>query len=193
MKRIQNISRFLLVVFNVLLIGLPLTNFLIWSCIDSSFLKNLFQSSFFQMTTLLHPISTPEGLIKVDQVPWTLTTKLIALLSNMIRILPLVVSLICLKSIFKNYREGEIFNPANAKQYGKIGFTFFLDAVIAQPISQLIMVLAVTLSNPPGHRYISLSFGTPNLEVVFFGLLVMVISWVMLEGSRLQEEQRFTV
>ena len=55
------------------------------------------------------------------------------------------------------------------------------------------MILMATLSNPPGHRYISLNFGTPNLEVLFWGMLVIVISWIMAEGYKLQKDQDLTI
>ena len=55
------------------------------------------------------------------------------------------------------------------------------------------MVLTATLSNPPGHRFISVSLGTPNFEAIFLGLLLVVISLVMQEAQALQEENQLTV
>ena len=57
----------------------------------------------------------------------------------------------------------------------------------------MLIILMATLSNPPGHRYISLNFGTPNLEVLFWGMLVIVISWIMAEGYKLQKDQDLTI
>lgn len=47
--------------------------------------------------------------------------------------------------------------------------------------------------NPPGHRYLSISFGTPNLSSLFYGVLVIVVSWVMREASELHDEHTFTI
>ena len=97
------------------------------------------------------------------------------------------------KVIFSNYKIGEIFNLDNAKYYNFLGWMFFIHAVIAKPISEGLMVLAVTLANPVGERYISISFGTPNLASIFYGIIVLVVSWVMLEAAKIKEEQSLII
>lgn len=160
----------------------------LWHFIDNHTIQSLINTGFLQP-----PVSTPEGYVNLSHVQWTFFTKIMGLISQSIGLLPLFLSLFILKSIFQNYQNGEIFNASNARHYKKLGWLFFLDALIAQPLSGLMMVAAVTFSNPPGHRYLSLSFGTLNLEALFCGMLVIVISWVMLEASKLSEEQKFTI
>jgi hypothetical protein len=108
-------------------------------------------------------------------------------------LLPFLLSLLVLKSIFKNYQQGEIFSTANALHYKKLGWLFFLDALLIKSLSNTLLVLAVTLTNPPGHRWITISYGTPNLKALFCGMLVIIISWVMLEASKLHDDQQFTI
>ncbi len=86
-----------------------------------------------------------------------------------------------------------IFSTTNAILYKKLGWLFFWDALLIHSLSHTLMVLAVTLTNPPGHRWISVQFGTPNLEALFCGVLLIVISWVMHEASKLHDEQKFTI
>lgn len=174
-------------VFNVLLVVLPLSA-LIWFFIDTPFIKDLLSQDL-----LLKPISTPEGHVNMAYITWTSTSKTIAFMSDIVGLLPLFLSLFSLKLIFKNYRRGEIFTSHNAKSYGKLGFLLFLDALITKPVSDSLMIIGVTFANPPGHRYLTLGFGTLNIQVLFCGIIVMVVSWIMLEASKLQDDQKYTV
>ncbi|HQS84039.1 MAG: hypothetical protein B7Y25_06520 [Alphaproteobacteria bacterium 16-39-46] len=188
MNRIQKISTYLLAIFNLLLWTLPLSSMLLWFFIDTSPVRNLLARGIF-----LNPVQTPEGLINLAYQNWTPLSKTIGFIGSVIDCLPLFLSLFVLKSIFKNYQKGEIFISQNALYYKRLGIFFFLDALLAKPLSGMLQVLAVTCSNEPGHRYITFSLGTPNLEDLFCGLLIIVISWVMLEASKLQDDQKFTI
>jgi hypothetical protein len=134
-----------------------------------------------------------EGYVNLSNAPWTPVTKLMGFFGTCLELLPLYFSLFLLRSIFQNYQRGNIFIAGNAYYYGRLGGLLFLKALIFQPLAHMLMVLAVTFTNSPGHRYISLSFGTPNLQALFSGMLVMVISWIMLEASKMHDEHRFTV
>ena len=188
MTRIQKVSSYLLILFNLLLIVLPLFIVSLWLFIDTApFKQALSQGLFFDL------IKTPEGPINLSQVKWTPMTKLMGFIASLVGLCPLLLGLFILKPVFQNYGKGEIFNIFNARHYTYLGWIFFLNALITVPLSDMLMTLAVTLSNPPGHRFISIGFGTPNLEALFCGALVIVISWVMLEGHKLQEEQKLIV
>ena len=188
MNHIQKASSILLVVFNCLLVATPCGIALLWLCIEAGWVKELLSQGI-----LMKTVSTPEGLVNLSQVKWTFLSKSISCLGHSLGLLPLFLGFLLLKSVFKNYQIGNIFSVANAKNYGKLGLLLFLDALLTTPLSQMLMTLGVTISNPPGHRFVSLSFGTLNLEILFCGALVMVISWVMMEGSRINEDNRLTV
>ncbi len=81
----------------------------------------------------------------------------------------------------------------NAQCYYQIGKLLFFDALLAQPISGCLWVMAVTLSNPVGSRYFCIYLGTPNIMALLMGLLVILISWVMIEGSKIHDEQQLTI
>lgn len=187
MDRIQKVSSYILVAFTVLLIGLPLVEVLKWLYIETEFVKNVPWPGF------LGVIPTPEGPVDLRNVPWTTVSKSIGFLASLIGLLPMYGGLFLLKSIFKNYQKGDIFIGDNARSYRLVGWMFILNAFLIKPLNDGLMVLSVTLSNPPGHRMISFGFGTPNLEAIFCGFVVIVISWVMLEASRLREEQEYTI
>ena len=188
MKQIQKVSSYLLTTFNVLLVALPLCDIIQWFFIDTGTIKNLLAQGIVGKS-----VQTPEGYVNLSTVQWTPFSKTLGFSADILGLLPFVLSLFGLKSIFRNYQKGEIFSTANARHYKYLGWIFFFDALLIKSLSDMFTVLAVTLTNPPGHRYISLSFGTPNMKALFCGILVIVMSWVMLEASRLHDDQKFTI
>ncbi|MBS0186168.1 MAG: DUF2975 domain-containing protein [Proteobacteria bacterium] len=188
MNRIQRMSTYLLVVFNFLLWLLPVSSLFFWFFVDTPFLRDLVVRGI-----IATPIQTPEGLISLADLHWTPLSKTLGFVGSALSILPLFLGLFVLKSIFKNYQKGEVFITQNALYYKRLGILFFLDALLAKPLSGVFEILAVTCANEPGHQYITLSFGTPSIDSLFCGLLVIVISWVMVEASKLQDDQKFTI
>lgn len=188
MDRIQKVSSYLVIMFNILLVLIPVTLLILWLYIDIDPIKNAITAGL-----LFGPVETPEGIVNLGMISWDPLSKFIGIMASLLGILPILLGLIILKTIFQNYRRGEIFNITNARQYKYLGYLLFLDALVTKPLSGLLQVLAITLTNSPGHRYLSIGFGTPNLEALFCGVLVIVISWVMVEGYKLQEDQKFII
>lgn len=188
MDRIQKVSSYLLATFNILLVVLPLSLLILWLFIDHDPIKQAIAEGLF-----FEPVHTPEGVINLAMIKWDPFAKFIGFVGSLVGILPILLGLFILKTVFRNYRKGEIFNITNARQYKYLGYLFFLSGLITTPLSSMLQVLAVTLTYPPGHRWITIGFGTPNMVTLFCGVLVLVISWVMVEGYKLQEEQKLIV
>lgn len=188
MDRIQKVSSYLLIIFNILLVFIPLSLLLLWLYIDYGPIKEAIEHGVF-----FEPVHAPRGVINLAKLPWDPLTKFIGFMGNLVGILPILLGLIILKSIFRNYRKGEIFNITNARQYKYLGYLFFLNGLITSPLSHMLKILAVTLTYPTGPRTIVIGFGTPTFESIFCGVLVLVISWVMVEGYKLQEDQKFII
>lgn len=191
MTQIQKVSSHFLNGFNVLLMGIPLLVAIQWVFIKT---KTMDVGGFINFFGLLERvIETPEGPANLSTLQWTPFLKLLGMGADILGLLPFLLSLFVLKALFRNYQAGEIFSPINANHYKKLGWLFFLDALLVKSLSHSLMVLAVTLTYPPGHRYLVLSYGIPNLKALFCGVLVLVISWVMGEASKLHDEHRFTI
>jgi hypothetical protein len=188
MEKIQRVSRLILKALNVLLIASPICFVTFWAFIDHPYLKGLLQQGL-----LSNPIDTPEGAVNLGEVDWTVLGKCMGILGDGLALIITLLGLFTLNGLFKNYQKGYIFSLDNTQKYKFLGWLFFLKGLVVIPFSQMFMVLAVSLSNPPGHRYITLSFGTPNLEALFCGTLIIVISWVMSEGYKLQEDHQLTI
>ena len=191
MSWIQKISSYLLMVFNVLIVVIPLFLTVQWIFISlkTADISNVI--NFFGM--LEKTIQTPEGYVNLSTVPWIPMLKLLGFCADLIGALPFLISLFFLKRLFAHYRDGEIFTRMNALLYRKLGLLYLMDALFIKSFSQTLMILAVTMTNPPGHRYLSIAFGTPNLSSLFYGALVIIVSKVMLEASKLHDEHKFTI
>ena len=188
MQRIKTISMYMCALLNILLIALPILTVTQWLLLDwAPFKKLVIEGVFF------NPIQTYEGPVNVGTISLTGLTKSIGILTSVLCTVPTWLGLFFLRVAFNNYKQGQIFVFENAKAYQKLGWLFFLNALLIQPLAGLGMTLVATLSNPPGHRYITLTFGTPNLETIFCGVILIIISWVMIEGHRLQSEQELTI
>jgi hypothetical protein len=189
MDKIKQLSSFLIKIFNLLLVIIPVWIAMQWVFIDwFPFIKGLVAEGI-----LGSPIQTPEGAINLSQTKLNLLSRIVGLIGSTIGSLPLFLGLLILKGLFKNYQRGAIFVAENAQKYKYLGWLFFLEGLLIKSLSDMLVVLAVTLSNPPGHRFLTIGFGTPNLEDLFCGLLVIVISWIMAEGHKIQEDQQFTI
>lgn len=192
MNRIQKISSYLLVVFGVLLIAVPSIYIIQWAFIGTK-TSDLPAGIINFLEMFEQIIRTPEGYVNLRNVSWIPSLKLLGFIADIIGLLPFLISLFILKDIFKNYQKGAVFSIRNPILYRRLGILFLADAVIIEPLSHTLMVIAVTFTSPPGHRYITVGFGTPNLTALFYGILIIIVSWVMLEASKLHDEQKFTI
>ena len=94
--------------------------------------------------------------------------------------------------LFHLYENLEIFSNRNVVCLRNLGRILIL-WVIAQLIYVPLISIVVTFQNPPGERSIAVSLGSADLTALIVGVTLLIISWVMDEGRRLEEEQRYTV
>lgn len=182
MSRIQKISSYLVRTISALLIIFSLFFVVRWIYIITK-----------TTDPFLTYIKPSEELINLSTVAWTPILMLLGFTADIISFLPIFISTFILRSIFKNYQKREVFSVRNAILYRRLGVVFLLEGLLTKSLSETLMGLAITLNNPPGHRYLTVSFGTQNLTILFYGIIVIMISWVMLEASRLHDEQKFII
>jgi hypothetical protein len=191
MNKIQKISSYIVLILKILMIFFPCFIILTWFFISNKPTQGSLITGFF--ATLENTIHTPHGAIDLHTVAWTPMLKLLGCCADVIGNLPFLVSLFFLKALFSHYQKGDIFSQRNPILYRYLGALYVADALFIKSLSQTLMGLAVTLTYPPGHRYLTISLGTPNLSSLFYGMLVIIVSWVMLEASKLHDEHKFTI
>ena len=188
MERIQKVSQFFLVFFKFLFVFLPLLAIFKWV-----FMSSAIMHSGFAQHLLIMPFYTPSGSVYLPDIAWSPLTRLIGLSAYLLALIPLLTSLFALIHIFKNYSMAKIFNIDNARYFRLIGWMFILDGILVKSLVDGLMTIAVSLNNPPGERYITLQFDSLNVESIFCGAVVIIVSWVMLEASKIHEEHQYTV
>jgi len=118
--------------------------------------------------------------------------RLLGFLATMIPCGVLLYALTRLRRLFALYRKGIIFDRQNVACYRDLGKALLCwsgAAFVQTPLLSMI----ITLPNPPGTRLLMLGVGSGELDCLFLGGLVLLVSWVMDEGRRLDEEQALTV
>ena len=89
--------------------------------------------------------------------------------------------------LFGDYADGRIFTPAAIGRLGRLARGVLLLAALQPPLHTL-HVLVLTMHNPPGHRLLSLGVSSGELALAFVGGLLLAVSWVMQEASRIATE-----
>ena len=120
------------------------------------------------------------------------TIKFLAFLVNMIPISIHMLVLFFLALLFMQYEQLQIFSEKSVKTIRKVGYTLLLGQCL-HPIYLGLLSLVLTISNPPGHRTITVGLGNDQLTLVVVALIIILISWIMEEGRKMHEEQEATV
>ncbi len=114
----------------------------------------------------------------------------------LIQALPMFINLFilyCLIRLFRLYEERVFFEMDNVRYIKRIGFALLIGQLLINPITEFLLSFAMTFHNPPGHRIAFVSFSGTNAGIVMASILIILISWIMSEGHKLNEEQQYTV
>jgi hypothetical protein len=190
MSRIQTISTYFFYLFSGLLVLSPLMTIFLWAF----------------MNDLPHDILTPylecaifmkspgaKVFNVLDKLPLALEHRLVALGGALFSQLPLYLGYFVLRRLFSLYRTGLIFGASTVLCYRRLGFLMIAASAFFIPLGEGISMMALSLSNPPGSRVFGIGFGTPGLEMILMGLIIIVISWIMDEGRKIEEERSYIV
>jgi len=182
-NKIRKTSQFVRAFAIAIMIGLPLMMVWYWSNPFNAMTGNLTVS--FNADMRLVDTLIAEGYL----TPETLTLKL-KVLGFLISGLPMALFLF---SIFQVYRlmgyfsEGLYITTETVKalKLASLGLLLFAPVSI---LSEPLLALALTLSNPPGQRLLSIGFGSAEIVALFLGVsLLMVTRAFNVEKERAEE------
>ena len=108
-----------------------------------------------------------------------------------ISMLPAGVTLFALarlRRLFGLYAEGVIFGVENSRCLRHFALAV-IGLALLHPFAVALLSVALTWSNPPGQRMLTLEFGSTQFGVVFVGAVFLVIAWIMELGRELAEDQ----
>ena len=185
MNRIYIVSNCLCYIFTSLLVIMPFLLILQWS--TPSWLP-----SFFYPQPDNPIINNCNDATKNIQ-NWSYLTKLTGFTGDLLGYFPVFMGLLIMIKIMKKYKKREIFTQENALLYKKLGVLIFIYALLCNPLNGMMYTLAATWNNPPGTRILAFEYSGFNATALICGGVIFLISWVMHEASRLQDEQDLTV
>jgi hypothetical protein len=181
MNKIKHVSFFFRIFFQTVFIITPIALIITWIKIPEPLL-------------LLNGIKI--SMIQTDEYPilhiLTLNTRFLGFLLSLIPTSVELVILYFLIRLFRLYESGIVFTMANVLYIRNIAYALLIGQLI-HPIYEGLMGLILTWGNPPGHRFASVSFSEANIGIILMAFFVILISWIMAEGSQLAEEQKLTI
>lgn len=184
MDKIKKFSRFFRILFQFFFILLPIIYIGFWG--GYSFWHANFPNWFGFFSTyfiphsveILHQVSGKEAFY--------------AFLAGILPTAVIMFLLFFLIKLFKLYEQGEIFSRSNVKVIRNIGIMMLIEQFVGL-IHEPLMGLILTIHNPPGHRLASVSFDNYNVNYIITAVMIILVSWIMNEAAKLQEEQKLTV
>lgn len=184
MYKIKQVSRFFRVLFQIYLIAAPL--FLAYGWIHAP-----------------HGFNTPFGPMDFSNIPQSYAHNIFHKLTSTEKFLGFIISLVpmgislfvtyTLIKLFKLYEKGEIFSLTNVNYIRHVGYGLLASQLI-NPIYEPLLGLILTYKNRPEHSaFMQITLSQTSCIIMLMAFLVILISWIMIEGCRLREEQQLTI
>jgi Protein of unknown function (DUF2975) len=183
MNRIKSVSKFFRIIFQIFLVCAPIALAISWYHAPDS-------------------VVMLQGIVHMDSIPQNYTKQILHTLSAgekftgfLVSLVPCAIYLFMLYSLiklFQVYESGVIFSVEIVKRIRNIGYALLAGQAV-DPFYQAVMGVVLTLNNPKGHRLASVTLDQTNIGILLTALLVILISWIMMEGCKLNEEQQLTI
>jgi len=173
-NRIQRVSRTFRRLLTVLIFCVPVITLMYW--LFFNFLP-------FGFTAEL-PVAINQTL--------PLKTLLLAFLASLIPVSVAIYGMVNLQKLFKLYEKAIVFSEQNVKCFRHLGYALIY-WVFANLIFTLLISIVLTFNNAPGERMMVAQFGVSEIGTLIIGAVIILVSWVMNEAEKLEDEQAHTV
>ena len=91
------------------------------------------------------------------------------------------------RALFLKFADGQVFTLASARLLRNFAGSVLAQAILG-PLSSTALMLAFTLSNPPGNRQLVITLSSHDYLALIVGGVLLAVSWVMVEATRLADE-----
>jgi len=195
MEKIQRVSLFFRLIFQMVFIALPVLLIVSWWYAPNELL--LF-SGIIKQNAIPAPyngmhVFTQQGISEKAILHTLLFRE--KMLGCLVSVIPMMVKMFILYTLIKLfglYVKRKIFSIYHVKLIRNIGYALLIGQII-EPFYQFIMGIVLTMNNPPHHRYASITLDQTNIGILLTALLIILISWIMAEGCKLHDEQQLTI
>ena len=105
-----------------------------------------------------------------------------------------ITVLIChqLAKLFRLYEQGYLFEEENINLIKSISIYMIIGQLV-QLIYQPLMTIVLTINNPVGERFASITFGTTNLATLITAFIILIASWIVKEAQQLKSDVQLTI
>lgn len=91
------------------------------------------------------------------------------------------------RALFLKFADGQVFTLASARLLRNFAGSVLVQAILG-PLSSTALMLAFTLSNPQGNRQLVITLSSHDYMALIVGGVLLAISWVMVEATRIADE-----
>lgn len=173
LQRIQRVSHRFRLLFTTLVVILPIVTLVYWLGF------NQFPQEFIPL-----PVRAETEL--------SLHARLLGFVFSMLPVGVVIAAMHILARLFSLYEKGIVFSTMTVKYFRQLGYVLMM-WVLASLLYLPMLSHVVTSANPLGHRMIVAQLGLSDFTILAMGAIVLLISWVMDEARKLEEEQAHTV
>ena len=171
--RIQRVSHRFRLFFAALVLILPLLTLIYWLGF------NHFPQEFVPM-----PVRAEAEL--------PLLSRILAFVISMLPIGVVIAAMYILARLFSLYEKGIVFSTQTVRCFRRLGWVLMC-WVVASLFYLPMLSHVVTAVNPPEQRLVVAQLGLSDIAVLVMGAIVLLISWVMDEARKLEDEHAHTV
>ncbi|MFA5249870.1 MAG: DUF2975 domain-containing protein [Parachlamydiales bacterium] len=190
MHKIQKVSRIFRYLLLVLCFLLPLLEVSFWATGHG---LGLFFPGGQVPSFLPHPQTVWQyGNISVDFFKMPLSVRLLGFFVSSLVLAVKLLFVYFLIGLFRLYEKLIVFSEKNTCYFKKMGFLLLFSQLLS-PFYEALFSLAITSANAKGQRMISISIDEMNFFYAGLGFLIILFSWIMSEGQKLQEEQKLII
>lgn len=106
-----------------------------------------------------------------------------------LHLLVMVWGIWSMASVFRLLAQGDYFDTGVALHLRRFGVALLIVGA-TNPLVRLLMILAVTFTNPEGHRAIAISIVMNDILVVLIGILMVMLAHALKEAAVIAEDNR---
>jgi hypothetical protein len=91
------------------------------------------------------------------------------------------------RALFLNFADGQVFTLASARRLRDFAGAVLAQAILG-PITATALSIALTLNNPPGGRQLVIAPSVHDYLALIVGGVLLAVAWVMVEATRIADE-----
>ncbi|PLP60120.1 hypothetical protein CYK37_08125 [Mesorhizobium loti] len=102
---------------------------------------------------------------------------------------PMIAGLLSLRLAFRDIAQRETIGAGAARWLRRSGIAFFVNALVML-LSRPVVSLILSIDMPPGQRFLSIGFGTPELLTLLVSGVLVMFGHLMTVAAEIEDENK---